>query len=280
MFDMIRALIEDKPAIQNKINLLREYLQTVILYRLSHNKQAKNLYFGGGTALRFFYNLPRFSEDLDFEYALASETLSLGDLLENVAQYFIRQNLDTTFSFQEKPPVLRGNIKFPGLLYQLGLANEPNRAFLIKLEVDVSPPCLTNTETFTIAKFNYTFPLRKRSLEAMMAGKLAAIIRRPYTKGRDYYDLVWYLLRGIHPDLQVLADLTGIDSLPRLYQDLENNLRQVDSRLIAKDVAPFLERPEEADNLHRLPEIFEQYKQVLQLAKPASRHSDEDQHPR
>ncbi len=266
MLEIVLSHLSSATDKQAKIHILRELLQTIVLYRLSNSPHAADLIFGGGTALRFFYDLPRYSEDLDFEYdAIRNPQISLGTLMQPIARFFSDQGITTEHTGHEKTTVYKGYFKFPGLLHQLGLSTDPKRTFTIKLEIDTHPPALTSTETFTISKYNFTFPLRKRDLPGMMAGKLAALIKRPYTKGRDYYDTMWYMLHRVTPDMELLEEMTGISTLDGLLERMDTIFDRYDPSVIIQDVGPFLQRQAEIENLKQLKDIQKQYRQTITL---------------
>src|SRR4029079_83899 len=83
-------------------------------------------------------------------------------------------------------------IRFPRLLFELGLSPHPNETFTVKLEVDTNPPAGAVLAT-TLVRRHLTLNLQHHDPASLLAGKLHAVLQRPYPKGRDFYDLLWYL---------------------------------------------------------------------------------------
>lgn len=150
-------------------------------------------------------------------------------------------------------------IGFPGLLYELGLSGHRQQKMSIKIEIDTNPPKHAGTQTSLIRR-HVLLNLLHYDKSSLFAGKLHALIQRPHVKGRDLYDLLWYLSDPTwpEPNLQLLhASLrqTGMD----LNQDqvlawrdiVASRLKEVAWKRVVDDVSPFLERSEDIDLLTR-----------------------------
>lgn len=173
-------------------NLTREYLQARILSGLQSAGAMIPLAFHGGTALRFLYSHGRFSEDLDFALEGDKTSYRFREYLRSIQSTFTKENYQINIRVQDSKIVNSAFILFPGLLYELGLSSQPNEVIAIKLEVDTNPPAGAVLETSVIRKF-VVLQLHHHDKASLLSGKIHAILQRPYFKGRDIYDLFWYL---------------------------------------------------------------------------------------
>ena len=200
------------------LNLLKEYLQVYVLYYIyTNSKYNKNLIFTGGTCLRHFYNLPRLSEDLDFDF---QESFNSQILLYDLEGYFKKQYKFNEIKLAVKQ---RGNqivLKFP-VLHKLGLAkdNESNLLY-VKLDFSKNPSKYFDLQTTSKSIYGFNFVAKHYDLPSLMSGKIHAIlIRKKFqgldnievVKGRDYFDLLWFLKNSVKPNLKRLSEMLNID---------------------------------------------------------------------
>lgn len=240
----------------DKLNFLREYIQAFALRSLHESEAFNCLSFVGGTALRFLYNLPRFSEDLDFcleskdGYAPEKWLAKLKRDLE-FAQF------KAAISWNSESTVHNGWIKIRGLLKEAGLSGHDDQMISIKMEIDTRPPAGAKTETEVVNR-HFLVAMRHHDLPSLMAGKIHALGCRNYIKGRDYYDLLWYRSRRppAEPNLVLLQN--AVDQTEKepwkaseWKKVLLDKLATVDFKIVAKDVERFLENPQEVKMLNR-----------------------------
>lgn len=239
----------------DKLNLLREYLQAFILRSLHESEVFACLSFVGGTALRFLYHLPRFSEDLDFSLESRSG-YKPDNWLKKLKRDMEFANFDVNVSWSEKNIVHKGWVKVSGLLNEVGLG-QPSQKISVKIEVDTRPPPGALLEK-KIVNRHFIFAIQHYDLSSMMAGKVHALCSRQYLKGRDWYDLLWYRSQRppIQPNLQFLQE--GINQMEKQpwqadkwQERLLGQLRVLDLSALVKDVEPFLERPDDKKLLTR-----------------------------
>ncbi len=233
-----------------KRNILREYLQAYTLRLLHERGFFRSAAFVGGTALRFLYGLPRFSEDLDFCME-RTPTDPLSKTASHLKRELTAAGYDISLACREDRTVQYVTVRFAGLLYEAGLAPLKDQKFSIKIEIDVRPPQGAGMETQIVNKY---FPIAflAYDLPSLFAGKLTALLVRRYTKGRDFFDLGWYLSRwpALVPNMPLLesglkqASWKGeIPAVSSWRHFLRETVRKADWRQIEKDVAPFLENP-------------------------------------
>jgi predicted nucleotidyltransferase component of viral defense system len=196
------------------LSALREIMQEVALAGLSRTDFFEKAAFYGGTALRIFYGLDRFSEDLDFsllkpepEFTLQPYFSALVEEYESLGIHVtIREKvksketaLDSAFL---KAETIWQEIILEDLIKQTGVRS--NRTIKIKLEVDRNPPLHFSTEEKLLVR-PFSFYVKCFSQSSLFAGKMHALLYRKWksrVKGRDWYDLEWYIKNGIALDVQ------------------------------------------------------------------------------
>ncbi len=174
-------------------HLVREYLQSRILQSLQRAGAMQTLAFHGGTSLRFLYDIPRYSEDLDFALELNRETYDFQAYLQRIVRDFSTEAYAVEIKLSQKQIVHKAFVRFRGLLYELGLSSHATETLSIKIEVDTNPPTQAGLMTTPLVKHDVPLNLHHHDPATLLAGKLLAILQRPYVKGRDIYDLWWYL---------------------------------------------------------------------------------------
>ncbi len=253
MKEFIRQQLMYKEDVFQKKNLIREYLQARILQILQEQGAFLNWAFLGGTALRFLYHLPRYSEDLDFSLIDPCKSCEFEDVLRKVKAGFEGENYQVIIKVSREKTVRSAFIKFPGLLFELGASPHKSEVLSVKFEVDTNPPYGAVTETTLCRRF-VTVRVSHYDKASLLAGKLHAVLSRKYTKGRDIYDLVWYLSDRTWPapNLSFLNEAllqTGWMGLPlslKTWGDvISSRLNELHWGQVHDDLMPFLERHEE-----------------------------------
>ena len=239
------------------INRMREYLQALVLRSLHECEAFRRLAFVGGTALRFLHGLPRFSEDLDF--TLVSKDGYAGrEWMGRVKRDLAFGGFEPQITWNERKTVHSGWIRLPGVLHEAGLAALPAEKLAVKLEIDTCPPAGGHCERRVVTKY-VPFLLQYYDLSSLLAGKIHAVICRRYAKGRDWYDLVWYLSQRpqIIPNLALLQNAldqtegTGRHESREWPSLLRKKLDTCNTDALAKDVRPFLENKKDVGLLTR-----------------------------
>jgi predicted nucleotidyltransferase component of viral defense system len=254
MKDQLLQIAERAPAGQRQ-NVAREYVQLLLL-RLLHERGAqRHLAFCGGTALRLLHGLSRFSEDLDFCLSPDAEPFDARTLLTRLKTGCERSGYGMGLKAKVDRTVAMGLFRFEGLPAELGLVPDPRLALTVKVEIDTRPPAGARVETTLIQRF-FPIALRHHDLASLMAGKLHALLARPWPKGRDWYDLVWYLTEQsqVSPNLTLLENAlsqTGHDPgwAAHWPAQLQKRLKEHDWQQLEQDVRPFLERPGDWEQL-------------------------------
>ncbi len=256
----VLALARNTSDPADRLNIVREYIQACILRSLHESQAFESFAFVGGTALRFLYNLPRYSEDLDFSLESKSGYTPL-PWMRKLKRDLIYQGYDVSVSWNEKSAVNAAWIGFAGIMKEIGLSGQSAEKLSIKIEIDTNPPAGAVLQS-TLVNRHMVFALRHPDMPSLMAGKVHALLVRPYIKGRDWYDLLWYRSRR-PPEEPNLILLEAALAQSGIHYDgdwrgaLMRRIGELDFDGIARDVSPFLEHHEDAhlitaENLIRL----------------------------
>lgn len=265
MKDFLKQLVGASQSVHTQRNVVREYLQSRMLQALQENRIFQNWVFLGGTALRFLYSMRRYSEDLDFSMIDASKDSAFAKTLEAVCNAFLAENYTVDVKLNDKRTVHSAFLNFRGLLYELGLSTQRSESLSIKIELDTNPPEGAGWETTLVRRY-VTLNLTHHDRPSLLAGKIHAVLVRPYIKGRDLYDLIWYLAdpRWSLPNVPFLNNAlrqTGWSGVVLTENNwrkvLLDQLENVNWERAAQDVSPFLESEAECalvtlDNCRKL----------------------------
>lgn len=259
MKERLKDLVQASSDLTEARNRIREYLQAEILASLQRSGAMIPLAFQGGTALRFLYSIRRYSEDLDFALERPEHGYDFRKILKSPQSDLAQEGYAVEARVSDQRTVHNAFLRFPGLLSELGLSPHANETFSIKLEVDTRPPAGANLVT-TLVRRHQTLRLQHHDPASLLAGKLHAILQRPYPKGRDIYDLIWYLSDPgwPAPNLVLLNNALAQTGWSRgvLTQDdwrnaVSERLEDLDWPRIVADVRPFLESPADVSLLNR-----------------------------
>lgn len=202
MIEVLKQELAGAVSAEDKTNRAREFLQVLALKSLSDQDAFSRVAFIGGTALRILFGLRRFSEDLDFSVADAAG-YDFSTLCGGLEKDFRLNGLNAVLEKDREKTVNSAFLTFPGLPHALGLSGHKQEKLAIKLEIDTNPPTGWKTQA-TVLNKTYLFSVTHYDLPSLFAGKLHACFYRRYTKGRDIYDLFWYLGRKLRPNFEML----------------------------------------------------------------------------
>lgn len=259
MKERLRELVRGVPGPRGR-NLAREFLQAQVLAALQRCGALVPLAFQGGTALRFLYAIPRYSEDLDFALERPGPGYDLRRFLAAVSADLRREAYPVELRrVSDRRAVHSGFVSFPGLLHELGLSGQREEALAVKIEVDTRPPAGAALET-SVVRRHVLLRIPHHDRASLFAGKLHAVLQRRFAKGRDFYDLVWYLSDRSWPapNLRLLNGAlaqTGWTKRPLdgagWIDAVRGRVERIDWKAVADDVRPLLERPEDRALLTR-----------------------------
>jgi len=234
--------------IETKRVILKEFLQAYTLDFLYNHPVYRRLNFYGGTCLHVIYDLNRLSEDIDLDN---SQGMNLGDL-ENDLMAFYRSSIGYTEVTAKTQTgewgVRRTTLKFP-VLNALGLSAHANEPLHLKVEVSQHRQIAVVRRT-PILLFGRSFVAAHFSLETMMAGKILACLERNFQKGegavikgRDFYDLLWFMQQKIQPLEEKLArDGRQPYTVQSALQLLSVKVAKIKRSDLAEDLLPLFEQ--------------------------------------
>lgn len=255
MKDHLERLVATQETVSLKICVAREYLQARMLQILQESGVFMRWAFLGGTALRFLYAMPRYSEDLDFSLAPGKSESGFRKAIERIKRALEAENYPVNVRINDSKTVASAFVNFSGLLHELRLSPHRSQALSIKLELDTNPPTGAHIAT-TVVRRHVTMNLAHYDQASLLAGKLHAVLSRSYTKGRDLYDLIWYLSDRSWPEPNLLllnaalhqthAPLAALTS--RTWRRIvRKRLSDLDWKRARDDVFPFLERERDVE---------------------------------
>lgn len=257
MKDYLASLIEPVSNPMQARNLAREYLQALILQGLQRAGAMTALAFHGGTALRFLFSLPRFSEDLDFALEGNPSAYDFRVYLQFIRKDLEGQGYAITLKVNDEKTVHSAFVRFPNLLFEMGLSPHRDEMLAVKLEVDTNPPSGAGMAT-SLVRRHVLLHLQHHDRASLLAGKLHAVLQRPYLKGRDLYDLMWYLSdrEWPAPNLDLLNNAlkqTGWSgetiSSNNWHEVVSRKIESTSWEQVVNDVRPFIASPNELELL-------------------------------
>lgn len=236
--------------------LLREYLQYKILEIIFESKYATHLCFLGGTCLRIVHGNNRFSEDLDFDNIDLKED-AFQDIASEIEKQLGREGYEV-----ELKTVMKGawycHIKFPDLLFEEGLSGHTEEKIFIQL--DTEPQHFDyEPERHILNKFDVFTTILTTPLSLLMAQKIYAIINPKRNKGRDFFDLVFLMSRGIKPNYSYLDAKLSISNPDAVKEEILDKCDQLNLKEMADDVMPFLFEHSDVKKVVRFADLVKQY---------------------
>lgn len=250
VFDEMLAAYECT-TVEDKLNAIREVMQQVALSGLAKGGFFDKAAFYGGTCLRIFHGLKRFSEDMDFSLLESTPDFDFRPYFDCIEEEFaaVGQKVNITLKKKTKiTPIQSAFLKSDTALFNLSL--ERGRVINIKLEVDTTPPLDFATED-KLLLLPRSFYVRCFTLPCLFAGKMHALLFRAWknrVKGRDWYDFEWYVRKGIALDFrhfcrrayQFASVPENSLTMENFQQLLRDKIRQIRFSSAIDDVRPFI----------------------------------------
>ena len=247
-------------------NALREIFQEIALLGLWRGKFFEHAAFYGGTALRILHGLDRFSEDMDFSLIRPNASFDFAPYCAFVEKELAAWGFPVTVEVKRKTTesAIESAFLKAETLKQMMVVEAPaevlgglhrNQLLKIKVEVDTDPPADFETETKFLLQ-PIPFAVRTYALPSLFAGKMHALLFRRWgtrVKGRDWYDWVWYVARGIPLDLRHLSarmrqtghwESDAVIPEAEFKRQLAERIQDLDIDAARSDVEPFLKNPE------------------------------------
>ena len=212
--DILRNRLEQYRAasIAEEDHAMREILQEYVLAALTRTDFFAKAAFHGGTHLRIFHGLRRFSEDLDFALLSPNVSFELKPYLNAIKSELVAIGLEVEVADKAKgeAQVKKAFVKEGSLVrllsvqYHAPRGGRSPRKLQIKIEVDANPPAGVKTE-MKLLRFPFRAAVANYDLPSSFSGKLHALLCRPYVKGRDWYDFDWYAGNRVAPNIPLLS---------------------------------------------------------------------------
>lgn len=248
--------------LEDKKHAIKEVLQEVVLAGLSKTDFFSHAAFYGGTALRIFYGMDRFSEDLDFSLLVSDDRFDINKYLKPISTTMNSLGLDFEVTKKEKSSdsnidsaFIKGNTRETFITIYPSSSDSSqiihNEKIIIKFEIDVNPPLFATTEIkYRLLPFPYQ--VRVYDKKSLFAGKIHAVIARSWknrVKGRDLYDYIYYLslntgvnLKHLEARLKQTKTIEDDAVLTKrlLIEILEKRFENIDYEKAKLDVRPFI----------------------------------------
>ncbi len=236
-------------------NAVFEVNQQVILAGLYHGGFFDVAAFYGGTCLRIFHGLQRFSEDMDFSLLAPSAGFDFTQYFQPIIDEFAMVGRDVEIRKKDKKDfgkVESAFLKDNTDVYDVTFQTE--KSIKIKIEVDTQPPLRFSTEQ-KLLLLPESFMVRCFTPSSLFAGKMHALVYRRWknrVKGRDWYDFEWYIRHGVPLDFTHLQErvlqFNGEDVCKETFLErLKERLATADINQVKADVMPFVRNPKELD---------------------------------
>lgn len=240
---------------QQKRNATFEVNQQIILAGLYNGGFFDVAAFYGGTCLRIFHNLQRFSEDMDFSLLAPNDEFDFTQYFQPIVDEFAMVGREVEIKKKDKKSFAKVEsafLKDNTDVYDVTFQTE--KSVKIKIEVDTQPPLKFDTEQ-KLLLLPRSFMVRCFTLPDLFAGKMHALVYRAWknrVKGRDWYDFEWYVRHGIPLDFTHLHEralqFNQEDiSEESFLEKLKERLSTADLNQVKSDVLPFVRNPKELD---------------------------------
>ena len=240
---------------QQRRNAVFEVNQQVILAGLYNGGFFDEAAFYGGTCLRIFHGLQRFSEDMDFSLLASSDNFNFAKYFQPIKDMF--EIVGRKVEITKKDKRSFGKVESAFLkdntdVYDITFQTE--KSIRIKIEVDTNPPLKFNTEQ-KLLLLPESFMTKCFTLPDLFAGKIHALVFRSWknrVKGRDWYDFEWYVKHRVPLDFNHLSErilqFNGKSVSRDEFMDLlRQRLASTDINMVKADVVPFIRHPKELD---------------------------------
>ena len=237
-------------------NAEQEVMQLIALAGLHRGGFFQHAAFYGGTCLRIFHQLPRFSEDMDFSLIDKRKDVHLEDFFPAIIEEFHLSGYEVDIVKKDKKffgRVESAFLKENTEAYDIKFKTK--KTTKVKIELDVDPPLAFQTEMLSLVR-PYVFMTQCYTLPCLYAGKMNALVYRKWQhriKGRDWYDFEWYVRHQVPLDFHHLQErireFEGCDITKEQFMtQLRDKLATADIEDVKLDVVNFIDNPHEIDH--------------------------------
>lgn len=241
--------VQDRPR-----EMLREYLQHLMLKIIFESKVNQKLVFIGGTALRIIYNTQRFSEDLDFD----NKNLSLEDwdqIGNDIVKKFESLNLEVEIDTRKNKTVFHHDVKFPGLYFKYGIGKHKNEKLMIKVDSE-DQGVNYDSKSALLDKFDTRSTVQTIPLDIALSQKIRAFMDREM--GRDLFDIS-SIASWTEPNYDYLKQTIGIDNPGDLKQKILERCKDLDLKKLEARARPFIFTEEGLNHIRFFQDFIKQH---------------------
>lgn len=236
--------------------ILREYLQVIILNSIYKHNLGRLMLFTGGTALRFFYNMPRFSEDLDFDTP-GLDFQRFKEILKDIERGLRGEGFSSSeISFERRNNLFIAELYFQDLMRLYEISDKRGLDLMIKIEV-YRPTWGLQAEPGVLSLYGYNFSSILLGKGNLLSEKLLCLFSRK--RGRDIYDTLFMLKKQFPFDESVLA-ANRIEGSPKeLILEYLTKLPEKELKSLASQVKPFLFKEDDIELILKAPLYAERF---------------------
>ena len=273
LFDKMVADVRQNGSVAED-NVLHEVMQQIALAGLSRGGFFEKAAFYGGTCLHLLHEMPRYSEDMDFTLLEPDLKFRFEDYFPAVVKEFKLAGKDVEIKMKHKgqPSAIESAfLKESSDVFDIGFTTE--KRLKVKIEVDIDPPPKFNTE-MKLLDWPRKCWVRSYDLPGLFAGKASAALFRKWrnrVKGRDWYDVAWYIQHRIPLDLTHLVERAkesepsaDISTPEKLIAAFDARIDAIDFDSARQDVLPYVGDPSELEIWSR--EFFKEYIRRIRLS--------------
>ena len=231
-------------------NAQHEVMQKIALAGLARGGFFERAAFYGGTCLHLLHGMERYSEDMDFSLLEPDLKFRFEDYFPAVVEEFKLAGKDVEIKMKHKgqPSAIESAfLKESSDVFDIGFTTE--KRLKVKVEVDIDPPPCFKTEMIPVVSPR-TFWARAYDLPGLYAGKVSAALFRKWktrVKGRDWYDLVWYIANNVELDMTHLIErakesdgAADVSTPEKLLAAFDAKIEAIDFERAKEDVVPFI----------------------------------------
>lgn len=263
----------DLQTVHDHENALKEIIQEIVLLGLWRSKFYEKAVFYGGSALRILYKLDRFSEDLDFSLNQPEKAFNIKKYLDAIKAELKLWGFEVLAEEKDKKnstidsAFIKANTLIHLLKIDSNLKTHKNAVMKIKLEIDLEPAIgFSSDPKYHLHPIPFT--IKTMTLPSLFAGKMHVLLCRTIRtniKGRDWYDLIWFVKNNIPCDLLYLKnkmvqtghiDCSEALTRGKLVELISKKVKEIDFSLAKKDVEPFLKTSRQKDELSLWSDTF------------------------
>ena len=266
LFDQMVGEMKKNPNV-SEANVLHEVMQQIALAGLSRGGFFEKAAFYGGTCLHLLHGMRRFSEDMDFSLLEPDLGFRFEDYFPAVVEEFKMAGKDVEIKMKHKgqPSAIESAfLKESSDVFDIGFTTE--KRLKVKVEVDIDPPPKFTTE-MKLLELPRKCWVRSYDLPGLYAGKVSAALFRKWknrVKGRDWYDVTWYIQNRVELDLAHLIErakesepTADVSTREKLLATFDARIDTIDFENAKQDVLLYLKDPKEVDIWSR--EFFKEY---------------------